>query len=121
MNKTVLPEKYKVYNCYDDGKVTQSRKYKVLIVDIIPIEKCNSRLKNLCNNAILEYDLLYKPDQQYVVIGVSYEQDIPTIEIFLGTLGNSWFGIGDWDQEEQCFNNMWNSGLLDVEGKFYNS
>lgn len=119
MSETVLPEKYKVYNCYDDGKVNQGRKYKVLVTDIIPIKECNSYLKDLCNKAILENDDLYKSDQQYVIVGVSYEQDIPTIEIFLETFGNSWFGIGDWNQEEQRFNSLWNSGLLDIENKFF--
>lgn len=34
-----LPEIGKFYDCYDDGKIHESRKYKVKIISIIPFEK----------------------------------------------------------------------------------
>lgn len=43
---TKLPELYKKYDCYDDGKITESRKYQVLITDIIPFDKADKDLKN---------------------------------------------------------------------------
>ena len=41
---TKLPELYKKYDCYDDGKITESRKYQVLITDIIPFNKADKDL-----------------------------------------------------------------------------
>lgn len=93
----MLPEKFKKYYCYDDGKIYLSRQYKVLITDIIPWDEADLDLKCLCNSAIIESFDLYKNSQEYIIIGVSYEGSIPTIEIFLETHKGECFGIGDYD------------------------
>ena len=48
----MIPEKFKYYNCYDDGKVTHSRQYKVLITDIISKEEACEELLHYCNLAL---------------------------------------------------------------------
>lgn len=111
----MLPQKGKKYYCYDDGKVSYGRQYEVLITDVIPWNDAAEELQHLCNQAIKQDPDLYKCNQDYIVIGVSYEQYLPTIEIFLETKYNGWFGIGDYNKKEQTFINYWNSGLLDVD------
>ena len=112
----MLPELYKKYYCYDDGKITHSRQYQVLVTDIIDYSSISEDLSKLCALALEQYSYLYKPEQKYVVIGVSYEQPIPTISIFLETKGGLWFSIGD--KEDDFLNCYWNSGLLDIDGSF---
>lgn len=110
----MLPELYKKYYCYDDGKISYSRQYQVLVTDIIDYSSISEDLSKLCALALDSY--LYKPEQKHVVIGVSYEQSIPTISIFLETKGGLWFSIGDKvDDKLDCY---WNSGLLDIDGSF---
>lgn len=112
----MLPELYKKYYCYDDGKISYSRQYQVLVTDIIDYPSISGDLSKLCALALEQYSYLYKPEQKHVVIGVSYEQSIPTISIFLETKGGLWFSIGDKvDDTLDCY---WNSGLLDIDGSF---
>ena len=112
----MLPELYKKYYCYDDGKISYSRQYQVLVTDIIDYPSISEDLSKLCALALRQYSYLYKLEQKHVVIGVSYEQSIPTISIFLETKGGLWFSIGDKvDDTLDCY---WNSGLLDIDGSF---
>ena len=37
-----LPEIGKTYNCFDDGKIRESRMYQVTIDEIIPFEKADN-------------------------------------------------------------------------------
>lgn len=110
-----LPRKLKRYNCFDDGKITPSRQYKVLVTDIYTWSDAPDGLKELCTKAIEYWKDHYKQDQTHIVIGVSYEQNVPTIEIFLETTYNAWFGIGDYNNQEKSFDCYWNSGILDVD------
>lgn len=41
-----LPIVGKTYYCYDDGKITYSRQYKVKITDITPYKKASDEDKN---------------------------------------------------------------------------
>lgn len=112
----MLPELYKKYYCYDDGKVSPNRQYQVLVIDILDYSTIPNELEDLCRLALRQYSYLYKPEQQHVIIGISYEQSIPTISIFLETKGGLWFSIGDKvDNYLDCY---WNSGLLDIDGSF---
>lgn len=42
-----LPEIGKTYNCYDDGKILESRRYGVTITEIIPFDKADKKLLNI--------------------------------------------------------------------------
>ena len=42
-----LPEIGRTYNCFDDGKITESRMYQVTIDEIIPFEKADNELLEL--------------------------------------------------------------------------
>ena len=44
---TKLPKLYNIYKCYDDGKITTSRQYDVLITNIIKWDDVDEKLKKL--------------------------------------------------------------------------
>ena len=113
----MIPEKFKYYNCYDDGKITHSRQYKVLITDIIPREEAYEELLRYCNLAVEDYPELYDSNYDTIVIGVSYEDQIPKIEIFLPTRYGKWMGIGEYEEDYDSMNCYWCSGILDVDGE----
>lgn len=113
----MLPEKFKYYNCYDDGKITHSRQYKVLITDIIPREEASKELLHCCDLALKDFPELYDSNYNTIVIGVSYEESIPKIEIFLPTTYGKWMGMGEYEEDIDSMNSYWYSGLLDVDGE----
>jgi hypothetical protein len=113
----MIPEKFKYYNCYDDGKVTPNRQYKVLITDIIPKEEACEELLHYCDLALRDYSKLYDSNYNTIVIGISYEEPIPKIEIFLPTTYGKWMGIGEYKKDSDSMNTYWCSGVLDVDGK----
>lgn len=119
-----LPELYKKYKCYDDGKISKSRQYDVLITDIVKWECVNLTLKTLLEIVIEQYDFLYKKDQNFIVYGVSYETSVPMLEIFLETKNGEWFGIGEYSSNSEDalkFNSWWCSGKLDIDGIYTDS
>lgn len=113
----MIPEKFKYYNCYDDGKITYNRQYEVLITDIIPREEAYGELLRICDLALMDYPELYDSNYDTIVIGVSYEGPIPKIEIFLPTTYGKWMGIGEYEEDFDSMNSYWCSGLLDVDGE----
>ena len=111
---TKLPELYKKYDCYDDGKITESRKYQVLITDIIPFDKADKDLKNQYKQFLIDWDFvhLYAKETDYFIFAVSYEQWLPQVEIFVRTLDGGWFGMGEWNKYDNTFDCTWCSGRL---------
>lgn len=109
---TKLPELYKKYDCYDDGKITESRKYQVLITDIIPFNKADKDLVEAWHEEVLTNHWIFAQETDYFIFAVSYEQWYPKIEIFVRTLDGGWFGLGEWDDYEDRFNINWCSGRL---------
>ena len=109
---TKLPELYKKYDCYDDGKITESRKYQVLITDIIPFKDADKDLIKAWKIAVADYYWLFATKTDYFIFAVSYEWWYPQVEIFVRTIDGGWFGIGEWNSVEQCFNSWWCSGRL---------
>lgn len=109
---TKLPELYKKYDCYDDGKITESRKYQVLITNIIPFEEADKDLIKAWKIAVADYYWLFATKTDYFIFAVSYEWWYPQVEIFARTIDGGWFGLGEWNNSEQCFNSWWCSGRL---------
>lgn len=109
-----LPELYKEYDCYDDGKASTSRKYKVLITNIIPFKEANPELVRAWHKAVIDYNWLYAEETDYFIFAVSYEWWYPQVEIFARTKDGGWFGLGNYDQYEKYWNCYWCSGRLDI-------
>ena len=109
---TKLPELYKKYDCYDDGKIIESRKYQVLITDIIPFEEADEDLIEAWKIAIDHYDWLFAKKTDYFIFAISYEWWYPQVEIFARTKDGGWFGLGNFDPYEREWNITWCSGRL---------
>lgn len=109
---TKLPELYKKYDCYDDGKITESRKYQVLVADIIPFNKADKELIEAWRTQVLECHWLFAKETDYFIFAVSYEQWYPQVEIFARTKDGGWFGLGTYNPYEQYWNCLWCSGRL---------
>ncbi len=103
-----LPEIGKFYDCYDDGKIHESRKYKVKIISIIPFEKASLYLRAQWRKAQNSYYWIFARETDYFIIGNSYEREdegIISESIFVRTINGEWYSIG----------NYWDNGLLIVE------
>lgn len=103
-----LPEIGKFYDCYDDGKIHESRKYKVKIISIIPFEKASPYLLSQWEKANNHYYWIFARETDYFIIGNSYEREdegIISESIFVRTIDGEWYSIG----------NYWDNGLLIVE------
>lgn len=105
MNK--LPKIGEIYDCYDDGKIRDSRRYSVKIKGIIPFYQANNDIISEWRQAVDTYNWLFDRETDYFIIADSYE--IPseiTQSIFVRTINKGWFSIGD----------LLNSGRLDLDG-----
>ena len=112
-----LPEIGKTYNCFDDGKISESRRYEVEILDIVPFDKVDIRTKREWQRKVKNCFWLFEPITDYFIFADSYESDgdfdddTPTICAFARTKTGDWYSIGDW----------MDSGLLDVDGSLTKS
>lgn len=102
-----LPEIGKFYDCYDDGKIRDSRKYLVRITNIVPFSEISSEILKKWEEYKEEYDWLFAKETDYFIIANSYERGEFCLSesIFVRTNDGEWFSMGD----------LWNSGLLIVE------
>lgn len=109
--ESIIPEIGKEYDCFDDGKINDTRKYKVIIKEIIPFDKATDKLKEQWVEACQTHsNLADKTD--YLIVSDSYEQlTFITEEIFARDTMGGWFGLGEW----------WNCGKLDVDGSLLKS
>lgn len=106
MKKAPIPEVGRTYNCFDDGKIRQSRLYQVNVCEVIPFEKCDDKeILDLWKMEVEQCYWLYAPETDYFVIGIRED----SVEIFVRTLQGDWFGIGG----------IIDCGSLDVDGSLY--
>lgn len=115
MDKKPVPEIGKVYNCYDDGKVSYSRLYKVKILDLIKFENTGKDLFQAYLSEKDKWTHLYAKETDYFVVGLSYELSIPMIEIFVRTIDGGWFGMGFINSDLNVDDSGWCSGRLDID------
>lgn len=80
------------YDCYDDGKVKESRRMIVEITDIIPFGKAATDLINIWKGEVEECDWLYAKTTDFFIKGIT---DLTEV-IFVRTLDNGWFSLGYW-------------------------
>lgn len=100
-----LPIIGKTYNCYDDGKIRESRKYEVTITKIIPFSEANGETIKLWKEEGLTNYWLFKETDYLIEFNSTESEDAPK-GVFARTKAGYWFGLGNW----------WNSGQLDVDG-----
>ena len=89
------------YNCFDDGKIKQSRLYEVTIKEIIPFDKIDSDTLEQWQDEVNECHWLYAKNTDYFIKTWNGSDN----EIFVRTLQGKWFSMG-----------YLNSGILDLDG-----
>jgi hypothetical protein len=95
-----LPEIGKTYNCFDDGKISESRRYEVTITEIIPFKEIDKDTLEQWNEEVKTCDWLYDVKTDYFIKAWNGDN----FETFVRTKDKGWFSMG------------WNSGRLDVDG-----
>jgi N6-adenosine-specific RNA methylase IME4 len=98
-----IPKKNIVYNVFDDGKISPSRKYLVQVKEVIPFKDIDAETLTLWGYEVKTCYWLYKPETDFFIkTRNEYGKD----EIFVRTLNNGWFSIGPI-----------NGGRLDIDGE----
>jgi len=105
-----LPKIGETYNCFDDGKIRESRKYEVTITEIIYFKDADSELLKLWEDEGLASDWLFDKTDCFVKFKSTEHEDYPN-GVFARTKHGWWFGLG----------NYWNSGQLDLDGSLTDS
>ena len=105
-----LPEIGKTYNCFDDGKIRESRMYQVTINEIVPFEKADNELLELWEEEGLPSYWLFEKTDYFIKFTSNEFKDEPN-GFFARTKDGGWFGLGKY----------WNSGRLDVDGSLTQS
>lgn len=103
MKKDQIPEVGKTYNCFDDGKIRDSRLYTVDVVSVIPFGEADELLLSKWNAAVSEAYWLFAKQTDFFV---KTENGEDGDAVFVRTIDGGWFSIGMF----------MNSGLLDVDG-----
>ena len=98
-----LPKIGKIYNCFDDGKIRESRKYKVTITEIIPFKDANKEILKMWENEGLPSDWLFDKTDYFIKFNSTENEDYPN-GVFARTKDGGWFGLG----------NYWNRGRLEI-------
>lgn len=104
------------YPCYDDGKIRESRKHKVMINSIVEFDKRDSYLDDLWQQEIEEWESFEKishrekPKTDYFILGTLITNDkykqLHSDVVFARNELNYWFCL------------LGNGGLLDVTGGY---
>jgi hypothetical protein len=99
-----IPKIGQTYNCFDDGKISQSRLYTVDVKEVIPFDKIDSNTLDEWKEKVEYCDWLFAKETDYFI---KTENGEDGNAIFVRTLNGGWFSMGYF----------MNSGRLDVDGE----
>ena len=98
-----IPEVGKTYNCFDDGKIRESRLYHITVKSVVPFDKIDLETRKKWDNEVVSCPWLYNTTTDYFIIT---DDEHGGEEIFARTKDDGWFSIGGFI----C------AGRLDVSG-----
>lgn len=96
-----VPKIGKTYNCFDDGKISESRRYEVVVKEIVNFKDIDKDTLEQWKEEVKQCDWLYASETDFFIKTWNGSD----IETFVRTKNNGWFGMGF-----MC------SGRLDVDG-----
>lgn len=102
-----IPDLGKEYNVFDDGKIKQSRLYKVKVIEVIPFHNIDKDILDLWEEEVKDCDWLYSESTDVFIKtwnGSDYEYFVRT------KLDGGWFSLG-----------FMNFGRLDIDGDLTDS
>ena len=100
-----VPEVGKTYNCFDDGKIRESRLYTVNVISVIPFIDIDDDTKQSWQQEVKDCYWLYSNKTDFFIRTLSADGDG---ELFVRTIDGTWFSVGGF----------LSGGLLDVDGRF---
>ena len=99
-----------VYDYFDDGKISESRRRRVTVTDIIPLDKIDKNTFKLWIEEVKEFYWIYNQTTDYFIFGTikgDNADDVDDIDVvFVRNLKNDWFSLGHF------------AGCLDSNGEF---
>jgi hypothetical protein len=99
-----VPEIGKTYNCFDDGKITNSRLYTVDVKKVVAFDEIDKETKDNWLEQVEQCHWLFSKKTDYFIkTGNGEEDDAVFVRIKCG----GWFSLGSF----------MNSGRLDIDGK----
>ena len=105
----MIPKVGKVYNCYDDGKITPSKQYTVEVAEVIPFDKVDKETLKQWEECKINTPWLFADETDYFIKYKNGENN--ESGVFARTKSSKWFGLG----------NFINAGLLDVDNSLIES
>lgn len=97
-----IPILNKEYNCFDDGKINQSRLYQVTVKEIISFKEIDKDTLEQWRDEVKQCYWLYAKETDFFIKTWNGSDT----ETFVRTKDKSWFSMG-----------FMNSGRLDLDGK----
>lgn len=101
-----IPKINTTYNCFDDGKISESRLYTVDVKEIIPFAEIDEETLNEWKDKVKQCYWLYEKETDYFIKTENGENGEDGDAVFVRTKNGGWFSIGGF----------MNSGRLDVDG-----
>lgn len=102
--KKAIPVVGQEYNCFDDGKVRESRLYPVTVKEVVPFKEIDSDTLAQWKGEINQCDWLYTKETDFFI----KTDNGSDTETFVRTKDGGWFSMGF-----MC------SGRLDIDGTLY--
>jgi hypothetical protein len=99
-----VPEIGKTYNCFDDGKITNSRLYTVDVKEVVAFDEIDKETKDNWLEQVEQCHWLFSKKTDYFIKTGNGEKGDA---VFVRTKCGGWFSLG----------NFMNSGRLDIDGK----
>lgn len=98
-----IPILNKTYNVFDDGKFSESRRYEVIVKEIIPFNEIDSNTLKQWQYEVKTSYWLYSAQTDYFIKTLNEDSEV---EVFAKTKDGGWFSMG-----------FMTSGRLDIDGK----
>ena len=92
-NPDPIPVVGKTYYTYDDGKISLSREGQVKVLRIIPAWRMPLRLRFLWMREKREFDWVFEPKTDFVIVTEVCDCDEPRKEYFFRQRTGEWFSI----------------------------
>jgi len=89
-----VPKVGQTYTCYDDGKITESRRFEVTIEKVVTPDKVDKEILDQWKADKKECDWLYADKTDYFIFSEPFEDEEQ--QVFVRTVYGKWFSLGFW-------------------------
>lgn len=86
----------KLYDYFDDGKISESRRQDVLITEKVCFKDIDSETREQWEDEVKTCHWLYAPKTDYFLKGILDPEEDKEPVVFVRTLDGGWFSLGFW-------------------------